>query len=203
MIDLKHASRDELIRLVITQHETIQQQERIIADLHATVTRLEAQVTALTARVGTLIAALEAVTRTDAGTGSRRAQGMPGLKPADALVPAPKRERKRREQAFTRQRMEPTAQRVHALERCPTCGERLTGGSVKWRREVIELPVVPAVVTEHLFVERRCSHCRTRHTPPVDLVGEVVGKQRFGVGLVSLIVTLREEGRLPLGTIQW
>jgi len=37
----------------------------------------------------------------------------------------------------------------------------------------------------------------------VDLVGEVVGKQRFGVGLVSLIATLREEARLPVATIQW
>jgi len=35
MIDLKDASREALIRLVGAQHETIQQQERIIADLHA------------------------------------------------------------------------------------------------------------------------------------------------------------------------
>jgi len=57
-------------------------------------------------------------------------------------------------------------------------------------------------VTEHLFVERCCPHCRTRHTPAVALVGEVVGKQRFGVGLVSLIATMREEARLPVATIQ-
>jgi len=31
MIDLKIASRDDLIRLVIAQHETIAQQERVIA----------------------------------------------------------------------------------------------------------------------------------------------------------------------------
>jgi len=31
----------------------------------------------------------------------------------------------------------------------------------------------------------------------------VAGKQRFGVGLVRLIVTLREEGRWPIATIQW
>ena len=30
-----------------------------------------------------------------------------------------------------------------------------------------------------------------------------MGKQRFGVGLVSLIATLREEARLPIATIQW
>jgi hypothetical protein len=37
----------------------------------------------------------------------------------------------------------------------------------------------------------------------VDWGGVVVGKQRLGVNLVSLMVTLREEGRLPLRTIQW
>jgi hypothetical protein len=31
----------------------------------------------------------------------------------------------------------------------------------------------------------------------------VVGQQRLGVNLVSLMVTLREEGRLPIRTIQW
>ena len=31
----------------------------------------------------------------------------------------------------------------------------------------------------------------------------VVGRQRFGVTLLSLIVTLREVGRLPVETIQW
>ncbi|MHB8646826.1 MAG: IS66 family transposase [Thermomicrobiales bacterium] len=65
------------------------------------------------------------------------------------------------------------------------------------------MPITPAVVTEHLFVERCCPQCRTRQTPPVALVGEVVGTQRFGVGLVSLIASLREEGRLPLATIRW
>jgi hypothetical protein len=37
----------------------------------------------------------------------------------------------------------------------------------------------------------------------VDLSGVVAGQQRLGVNLVSLIVALREEGRLPLRTIQW
>jgi len=203
MIDLKNASRDDLIRLVVAQHETIQQQARIIADLHADVARLAAQVTALTARVGTLIAALEAARGQDDGieSGSNHPQGMQGLK-ARNVTPTGK-QRKRRERGFARQRMEPTRQIIHALDHCPQCGGPLVGGSVKRRREVIEIPVVPAVVTEHLFVERRCPHCRTRHTPAVDLGEAVVGKQRFGVGLISLIVTLREEARLPVATIQW
>ena len=31
----------------------------------------------------------------------------------------------------------------------------------------------------------------------------VLGKQRLGINLISLIAALREEGRLPLRTIQW
>ena len=30
-----------------------------------------------------------------------------------------------------------------------------------------------------------------------------MGRRRLGVNLVSLIITLREEGRLPVRTIQW
>jgi hypothetical protein len=37
----------------------------------------------------------------------------------------------------------------------------------------------------------------------VESGGVVVGQQRLGVNLVSLIVTLREAGRLPLRTVQW
>ena len=44
---------------------------------------------------------------------------------------------------------------------------------------------------------------RGRRVPKVALGGVVVGQQRWGVNLVSLIVTLREEGRLPIRTIQW
>ncbi|MDQ2785634.1 MAG: IS66 family transposase [Chloroflexota bacterium] len=203
MIDLKNASRDDLIRLVIAQHETIAQQERTIADLRGVIATLEATVARLTAQVGKLLATVETLQRGDEGAGSGRPQGMPGLKPATGKARPPKQVRKRREQQFVRHRMEPTQRVIHAVEHCPTCGVTLMGGSVKRRREVIEVPVVSAVVTEHLFLERCCPHCRTRHTPAVALTGDAVGRQRFGVGLVSLIATMREEGRLPIATIQW
>ncbi len=202
MIDLKNASRDELIWLVIAQHETIARQECIIASQQERIAALEATVAQLTMRVGELLAALTAIHDETAG-GTGRPQGMPGLKPAPAQPRPPKKTRKRREQPFVRHRMEPTQRVIHVVEQCPTCGLLLTGGSVKRTREVIEVPLVPAVVTEHLFLERCCPHCHTRHTAAVDLGEAVVGKQRFGVGLVSLIATLREEARLPVATIQW
>jgi hypothetical protein len=74
---------------------------------------------------------------------------------------------------------------------------------VSRRCELIELPVAPVQVIEHLVINRRCPSCRRTVTPSLDLGGAVVGRQRFGVGLLSVIVTLREVGRLPPRTIQW
>jgi transposase len=99
--------------------------------------------------------------------------------------------------------MEPTTRQVHAVEQCPDCGVRLAGGSVKRTREVIEVPVVPVTVTEHVYLERQCPCCRKRWVPPAELDGIVDGQQRLGVGLVSLIATLREALRLPIERIQW
>ena len=77
------------------------------------------------------------------------------------------------------------------------------GGWVQRAREVIDIPVDPAEVTEHVFMARLCPLRRKRRLPQAPLRGLVVGRQRLGVNLVSLIVTLREEGRLPVRTIQW
>ena len=99
--------------------------------------------------------------------------------------------------------MAPTKRVEHALEVCPDCGTRLAGGWVQRTREVIEIPVAPVQVTEHVFVARICPVCERRQVPKVALKRMVVGQQRFGVNLVSLLVTLREEGRLPIRTIQW
>ena len=201
MIDLHSASRDELIRRIITQHERITALEAVVVEQRVVIATLEATVAQLTQRVGELLARLDAVTDGDPPTG--RPQGMPGLKPALTKVRPPKKPRKKRGQSFVRHRMEPTVRVIHVVEHCPSCGLLLSGGSVKRRREVIEVPLVPVVVTEHVYLERRCPHCHTRHTPAVALGAAVAGKQRFGVALVSLIATLREEARLPVATIQW
>jgi hypothetical protein len=99
--------------------------------------------------------------------------------------------------------MAPTHRVEHALAACPRCGAALAGGSVKRTREVIEVPPAPATVTEHVSIARRCPGCGLRAVPAPDLAGVVVGQGRLGIGLVSLIATLREEGRLPIATIRW
>ena len=129
---------------------------------------------------------------------------MPGLKAKSARKPpAQQGPRKQRRHGFARRRMTPTHRVEHVMENCPDCGAHLSGGWIQRTREVIELPVVPAQVTEHVYIARTCPACRRRCTPPAELGGVVLGQQRLGVNLLSLIATLREEGRLPIRSVQW
>ena len=129
---------------------------------------------------------------------------MPGLKAKSARKPPAQQEpRKQRRHGFARPRMTPTHRVEHVVENCPDCGAHLSGGWTHRTREVIELPVVPAQVTEHVYIARTCPACRRRCTPPAELGGVVLGQQRLGVNLLSLIATLREEGRLPIRSVQW
>ena len=77
------------------------------------------------------------------------------------------------------------------------------GGWGQRTREVIDLPLVPVQVTEQVFIARTCPVCERRRIPRADLGGVVLGQQRLGVNLLSLIAALREKGRLPWRTIQW
>ena len=99
--------------------------------------------------------------------------------------------------------MEPARRVTHAPESCSECHTALTGGWAQRIREVIDIPVVPAEVTEHVFIARTCPLCRKRRLPRDPLKGLAAGRQRLGARLASLIVTLREEARLPVRTIQW
>ena len=174
-VDLKGASRETLLAVIASQQAVITKLQRRIEDLERRVS-------------------------------PRGPSGMPGNKstskrgrpgPAERTKP-----RKHRAHGFARRRMEPTRQVVHALDSCPGCGTGLAGGWVHRRREVIEAHLAPAEVVEHLFVARMCALCRRRCLPQDPLQTLAVGRQRFGVNLVSLIVTLREEARLPIRSIQ-
>ena len=129
---------------------------------------------------------------------------MPGLKPSSGRQPPVQQQpRKQRRHGFARPRMTPTHRVEHVMENCPDCGAHRSGGWIQRTREVIELPVVPVQVTEHVYLARTCPACRRRCTPPAVLGGVVLGQQRLGVNLLSLIATLREEGRLPIRSVQW
>lgn len=159
----------------------------------------------LIAYIGTLeatVAALEArVRELEARTGGGAPRGMPGHKPPQQAA-GPKRPRKRRAQGYGRRRSVPTEQVVHAVAACPDCGGALVGGSPQRRREVLEVAPAPAAVIEHVYLARHCPQCGRRCVPPPELEQVVVGRQRLGIGLVSLIATLRIQGRWPYGQIQ-
>ena len=184
-VDLTTVDRAVLIAIIIA----------IIAQLQATV--LEQQL--VIERLERRIAELE---------GQAKSGGQPPVK---------QQPRKQRRHGFARRRMTPT-QRVehvrvehvrvehvrveHVMENGPDCGTHLTGGWTQRTREVIELPVAPVRVTEHVYIARTCPACRRRCTPPAGLDGVVLGRQRRGVNLLSLVATLREEARMPFPTIQ-
>ena len=172
-LDLNAASRETLLEIIAGQRA-------VIADLQR--------------RIGVL-----------ASRPNRRgSSGMPGNQPhSSRQAPEKKEPRKPRRHGFARQRMTPTRRVEHAVAVCPDCGTHLNGGWVQRTREVIELPVAPVEVTEHALVARICPVCQRRRLPKEALQGVVLGQQRLGVNLVSLMVTLREEGRLPIRIIQW
>lgn len=172
-LDLSAASREQLLALIAEQQAVILELQRRVA-------------------------ALEEQLRRGGGGGA-----MPGTKPNTTRRRERKGQRKRRPHGFARRRLPPTERVDHAIEHCPDCGTRLQGGWVQRTREVLEAPVTPLRVVEHRFLARTCPLCQKRWVASAALGDVAVGKQRFGVGLVSLIATLRETGRLPIRTIQW
>jgi len=170
--DLPAASHEQLLALIAEQQAVIQELQRRIA-------------------------ALEEQLRPGGRGGA-----MPGTKPPTTRRKERKEQRKLRPYGFARRRMTPTETVDHVVEHCSDCGTRLQGGWVQRTREVLEVPVTPLRVVEQRFLARDCPMGRKRWVAPCALGDLVVGKQRLGVGLVSLIATLRETARLPIHTIQ-
>ena len=160
--DLKAASRETLLEIIAEQRAVIDEQRIIIAELQR--------------RIGALESRLN----------RRGSAGMPGNKspsgqqPPDQQSPEKKEPRKPRRHGFARKRMTPTRRVEHAVEFCPDCGTHLSGGWAQRTREVIELPVVPVEVTEHVLVARICPICQRRRLPQEAFQGVVLGQQRWG-----------------------
>src|SRR5438477_12852067 len=136
-MDVQGLSHDDLVVLV-------EQQVAVLADLRAMVAAQQATITQLEQTVAHLERRLH---EREAGGPPR---GMPGHKPGPAPS-RPVRTRRKRAMQFTRPRSTPTQQVVHALPTCPRCGTALAGGSVKRTREVIDLVLAPATITEHVY----------------------------------------------------
>jgi transposase len=137
---------------------------------------------------------------TGGGSGSSAA---PFIKPnRKERREAERQNRKKRSQSSARKRDVPTESVEHALESCPDCGKKLSGGWVHSRRQVIEIPETPVRVVEHVLIARHCGVCGKRVIPKLDLSESVVGKSRFGIRLMSLIADMATNCRIPHRIIQ-
>ena len=111
-------------------------------------------------------------------------------------------ERKKRKSSFVRKLDVPTRELRHAVERCPDCGRKLVGGYIHSRRQTIEIPDTPVEITDHVLIARRCGVCGKVHIPKLGIADGVIGKQRMGPRLMSLIATLSIAKRMPQRSIQ-
>lgn len=110
--------------------------------------------------------------------------------------------RQKRESSYVRMKDEPTATVSHTYSLCPDCGGELGKPSVAYTRQIIDIPILPATVTEHIIYKRYCFSCEKRIYPRPDLSSAVIGNYRIGINLMGLIATMREQERLPIEVIQ-
>ena len=187
MSGLQELTREELIELVLKLHETVQTQAARIAELEAIVQRQSERISELEEEVARL-------------RGNR--PGGIALKPS--VKHKEKKSRKGRSHSFARRALLATDVVYHAVESCPDCGRKLSGGSLKWRHQVVDIPPVQARVTDHLFLERRCGVCGKKWTPePTEVLAElVVGRKNVGIGLMSLVAHLKTVCRVPIEPIR-
>jgi len=170
--------------------------EEEVVVLRADNVELRRQVTALSARIAKLEQGLKPPT----------AKSPPSfVKPNRPKRDTPDGKRKKRapEHNAARRREQPTRIEYHALDRCPVCQYPLSGESIDYTRQVIEIPPPPPVeITEHRVIKRKCPHCAAWRSPHLDLSQQVIGQGRMGVGLASLVSSLRTSFRMTVRPIQ-
>ena len=117
--------------------------------------------------------------------------------------PADKRKKRAPQYNTSRRREQPTRFERHAFDRCPVCNYPLTGESIDYTRQVIEIPPpTPVEITEHQVVKRKCPHCDAWRSPQLDLSQQVLGQGRIGLRIASLIAYLRTTLRMTVRQIQ-
>jgi len=113
-----------------------------------------------------------------------------------------KKSRKTRSQAFVRLKDTPTTTVFHSHEECPKCDGVLGKPSVCYSRQIIDIPILPASITEHVIFKRYCPSCKERFYSHPDLTSAVISSHRIGINLMALISTMKEELRLPIEKIK-
>ncbi len=178
-------SRGELVAIFL-------QQRQVIAGLTPRVTALEAEVASLREENARLRDELA------------KKGDPPSWAKANTPKPELKKERKRRGKGYGRACLvEPTQVVQHAVDICPDCGQRLSGGWVYSSHEVIDLPVQIATVTRHERLMRQCGVCGKKVVPErARLDDGSVGQHHFSARTMSLVAFWHHRCRLPLRLIQ-
>lgn len=172
-MNINTASRSELIRIVYEQADRIK--------------ALESQIAELRARM------------------NEKGPEKPNTPPSWTKANTKKKNhgpRKNRAQGYGRKLDTPTKSIFHSFDACPCCGGSLGQPTVSYTRQTMDIPETPVEITEHVVFMRWCRTCKKRVTPHVNLSSLVVGKQRIGIRLMSIIDFLKETCRQPLSTIQ-
>ena len=174
----KSPTTEELLAIIERQGAIIEQQAAVIATLEGRVKQLETEIGLL--RKGP----------PSGGSGS-----VPSFVKSNA-PPQVEKKRKLRAQSHGRRREAATRVVVHTVDQCPDCGRRLKDGTLHHVRQVIDIPTMAYEVTEHQMMRRHCGVCVKDHVARPYLSDEVLGKQRIGIRLMSLIVTLKKAYRM-------
>ncbi len=175
------------------------------AQLRAEVAALRQTIAALHEQAAALTEQLQMALVRIAELEQDKSEPPPFVKPNRPPAVAPRGPRKKRAAEHNRSRPRATPTRIerHVLERCPDCNYRLSGESLDYTREVIELPAPqPVEVIEHQVIKRWCPCCGQWQSPQLDLQGQVLGQGRIGVRVASLVSYLRTTLRLPFRAIQ-
>lgn len=122
--------------------------------------------------------------------------------PKPSITLKNRKKRKKRVQGYARRRDYPTHVVKHAYSSCPDCKGTLYQGWLQKKRQVIDIPLSCATITEHQVFENWCDKCKKKVAPPLDLSSEVLGNHRVSLKLMSYIATLREKERKPIQVIQ-
>lgn len=172
-MDLVTAPRSELVKIINEQADTIKALKVQVAHLQSEIDRQKGP-----------------------NTSQKQIIFKANIKPKVKLKP------KFRGWGTARCKDAPTRKIFHSADVCPNCDGGLGRPTVAYSRQIIDLPQTPFEVIEHVVFKRWCPNCRRQVTPQVDLKGQVLGKSRIGIRLMSTIALLRDRCRLPIRVIQ-
>ena len=174
-MDLLSLAKEELIRMIYLQQDTIK--------------ALEAQIIELRARLNSKDNQQDKKTIP------------PFFKPS--VKTKNKQEKKKRSENYARKRDIPTNTVFHSFELCPSCGSKNLGTpSVCYRRQIIDIPISSKIITENVVFKRLCFSCGKRSFPKPNLSTHTLGKRRIGINLMALIALMRQEEDMTLPKIQ-